>query len=129
SAGSASQGTRAPRRVTARLRLPRAARIRDEESLGALRRAPRVRGRWFVVAAMPNELDESRIAIRVAKKVLKSAVARNRIRRCAREVFRHLRPQLPPTDFLVSLIRPYGEATLQPARQELERLLVQAARR
>lgn len=81
------------------------------------------------MAAVPNEVDQPRLAVRVAKKVVKGAVARNRIRRCVKELFRQLRAHFPPTDFLVSLIHPYGEPTLQPARQELERLLAQAARR
>jgi ribonuclease P protein component len=88
-----------------------------------------VRGRWFVAAAMANGLGESRLAVRVAKKVMKSAVARNRMRRCVREVFRQLRSQFVPSDFLVSLVQPYRDPTLQAARQELERLLLQAARR
>jgi ribonuclease P protein component len=115
--------------VTGTLRLPRAARIRDEISLRALQRAGRARGRWFVAAAMPNGLGESRLAVRVAKKVMKSAVARNRIRRCVREVFRQLRPTFGASDFLVSLVQPYRSRSLQAARQELERLLVQAAQR
>jgi ribonuclease P protein component len=110
-------------------RLPRAARIRDETSLQALQRSARVRGRWFVVAAMANGLDESRLAVRVAKKVVKSAVGRNRMRRCVREVFRHTRGQLGSSDFLVSLAKPYHEKTRQSARHELQRLLLQAAKR
>lgn len=51
------------------------------------------------------------------------AVARNRIRRCVREVFRLQRNQLPPSDYFVSLIQPYRDSDLVPARQELERLL------
>ena len=81
------------------------------------------------MAAVPNGLGQARLAVRIAKKVVKGAVGRNRIRRCVKELFRQLRPQLPPTDFLVSLGHPYGEPTLQSARQELERLLFQAARR
>ncbi|MGH8663861.1 MAG: ribonuclease P protein component [Burkholderiales bacterium] len=115
--------------MTSRLRLPRAARIRDEISLRPLQRAGRARGRWFVAAAMANGLGESRLAVRVAKKVMKSAVARNRMRRCVREVFRHLRAAFVPSDFLVSLVQPYRSRSLQAARQELERLLAQAARR
>ncbi|MCC7082686.1 MAG: ribonuclease P protein component [Burkholderiales bacterium] len=115
--------------MTSGLRLPRAARIRDEVILRALQRAGRVRGRWFVAAALANGLDESRLAVRVAKKVMKSAVARNRIRRCVREVFRQLRPGLAPSDFLVSLVQPYRNRSLQAARQDIERLLVQAASR
>lgn len=60
--------------------------------------------------------------IRVAKQVSPSAVARNRIKRCVREVFRHHRGGLPPLDFFVSLIHPYREPSLLAARQELERL-------
>jgi ribonuclease P protein component len=115
--------------VTSGLRLPRAARIRDETSLRALQQARRVRGRWFVAAAVPNHLGESRLVVRVAKKVMRSAVARNRMRRCVREVFRQLRSQLVSSDSLVFLVQPYRERTLQAARQELERLLLQAARR
>ena len=105
------------------LRLPRTARIRDEASFRALRRAPRQRGRWFLVAAAPNDTGQSRLAVRVAKKVMKSAVARNRMRRCVKEVFRHQRHAFASTDFLVSLVQPYSEPSLQDARQELERLL------
>jgi ribonuclease P protein component len=88
-----------------------------------------VRGRWFVVAAVANGRVESRLVVRVAKKVMRSAVARNRMRRCVREVFRQLRSQFVPSDFLVFLVQPYRERTLHAARQELERLLLQAARR
>jgi ribonuclease P protein component len=54
---------------------------------------------------------------------LPRAVARNRIKRCVREVFRQHRDELPALDFFVSLIQPYKEPGLLAARQELERLL------
>lgn len=78
---------------------------------------------------MVNGLDESRLAVRIAKKVVKSAVGRNRMRRCVREVFRHTRWQFGSSDFLVSLATPYHEKTLQSARHELQQLLLQAAKR
>jgi ribonuclease P protein component len=115
--------------VTPRLRLPRAARIHEERTFQALRAAPRVRGRWFMVAAVPNGLERSRLAVRVAKKVMRSAVARNRVRRSVKETFRLQRAALAPADFLVSLVRPYCEQTLHPAREEVGRLLLQASRR
>lgn len=61
--------------------------------------------------------------VRVAKQVLPSAVSRNRIKRTVREVFRLQRNELPPFDYFVSLIQPYKDPSLLPARQELERLL------
>ncbi|HEY8507479.1 MAG TPA: ribonuclease P protein component, partial [Steroidobacteraceae bacterium] len=60
--------------------------------------------------------------------VMKSAVARNRIRRCVREVFRQRRPDLAPADYLITLMRPYCETALDDARAELGRLLSQAAK-
>jgi len=121
------QGTRPACRVSIRLRLPRAARIQDDPSVRTLRNAARNRGRWFLVAAMTNGTDRGRLLVRVAKKVMKSAVARNRMRRCVKEVFRQQRTALAPRDFLVSLIQPYREASLEPARRELERLFRVAA--
>ena len=109
------------------LRLPRAARIHDEASVRRLQSAARARGRWFAVAAIENGRDQSRLLLRIAKKVLKSAVARNRMRRCVKEVFRHHRAQLAVRDFLVFLIRPYRESSLGAARRELEQLLRGAA--
>jgi ribonuclease P protein component len=114
--------------VTPRLRLPRAARIRDDAGVGALQRVGASRGRWFAVAARANGLHCSRLAVRVAKRVMKSAVARNRMRRCVKEIFRHQRHAFAPADCLVSLIKPYREDSLRAARLELERLLRTAMR-
>ena len=104
-------------------RLPRTARIRSDERANALRSAARSRGRWFVVRRARNELGYARMLVRVAKPVLGSSVARNRIRRCVREVFRQERATLPGVDYFISLVQPYKEASLRAARRELERLL------
>ena len=82
-----------------------------------------MRGRWFIVRRLPNDLGAPRLAVRVAKKIVKSAVARNRFKRCVREVFRHERPALAAFDHLVSLIRPYEQSASEEARRELERML------
>jgi ribonuclease P protein component len=63
------------------------------------------------------------LLVRVAKQVLSNAVSRNRIKRTVREVFRLQRNNLPPSDYFVSLIHPYKDPSLLPARQELVRLL------
>ncbi|RPI47425.1 MAG: ribonuclease P protein component [Betaproteobacteria bacterium] len=96
----------------------------SEQRVNALRAAARVSGRWFVVRRCVNQVGFACLLVRVAKQVLRSAVARNRIRRCVREVFRQERSRLPEFDYFVSLIRPYREASLEPARQELKRLLL-----
>ncbi|MCC6535166.1 MAG: ribonuclease P protein component [Burkholderiales bacterium] len=104
-------------------RLPRAARIRSDQRAEELRSAARSRGRWFVLRRCGNDLGYARVLIRVAKHVMASAVARNRMRRCIREVFRHERSRLPAFDYFIALIHPYKEASLDPARRELARLL------
>jgi ribonuclease P protein component len=75
------------------------------------------------VRRVSNEVGYARILIRVAKQVLRSAVERNRMKRCVREVFRHHRGELASFDFFVSLIQPYKHPSLLDARQELEQLL------
>jgi len=109
--------------VKSRCRLPRAARITSDKRAEALRAAPRRRGRWFVVRQIGNDEGHARLLVRVAKQLLPNAVSRNRIKRTAREVFRLQRNKVPPVDYFVSLIHPYKDASLLPARQELERLL------
>lgn len=104
-------------------RLPRTARITSDQDASILRAAPRKRGRWFVIRRAVADQHYPRLLVRVAKQVLPRAVARNRIKRCVREVFRHQRNSLPPRDFFVSLIQPYKEPDLLAARRELERLL------
>jgi ribonuclease P protein component len=104
-------------------RLPPAARIRSDERAKILQAAPRVRGRWFLVRWASNDLGYARLLVRTAKHVARSAVVRNRIRRGVREVFRLRREKLASCDYFVSLIQPYNESDLGPARQELDRLL------
>ena len=118
---------RPDRVITVRF-VPKSKQLSAEKAVLALRAAGRVRGRWFIVSAATSALPHSRLAVRVAKKVVRSAVARNRIRRCVKEVFRQQCAGFEPADFLVSLIHPYREPTLRAAREELERLLPAARR-
>lgn len=76
-----------------------------------------------MVRQIGNDEGYARLLVRVAKQVLPKSVSRNRIKRIVREVFRLQRNDLPPVDYFVSLIHPYEDTSLLPARQELERLL------
>jgi len=66
--------------------------------------AERARIDWFLVMARPNECGHARLGLIVAKKQLRRAVDRNRVKRCAREAFRSIRAELPACDFVVRLI-------------------------
>lgn len=62
--------------------LKRAYRLRDRRSVARVYRHGRtVRGGPLSARVAPNQLDHSRLAVVVSKKVAKSAPARNRIRR------------------------------------------------
>lgn len=60
----------------------------------------------LVLYAAPNELSTTRIGITVGKRVAKSAVQRNRVRRRIRESLRSRYAQLQPGRDLVVIARP-----------------------
>ncbi len=76
----------------------------------------------FLILAAYNGLERGRLGLVIAKKQLKLAVARNRVKRISRELFRHKQQQLIGVD-LVVLCRP-GVKGLEKAeiRRKLDRL-------
>lgn len=61
----------------------------------------KVHGRCFLILARPNALPHARIGLVLAKKNLRRAVDRNRIRRLTREAFRLKQHQLPALDIVL----------------------------
>lgn len=61
----------------------------------------RVNDRWITVLATPNSLDQPRLGLAISRKVARTAVARNRIKRAIRESFRHHQGQLCALDIVV----------------------------
>jgi ribonuclease P protein component len=61
----------------------------------------RVSSKYFLILAKDQKLDETRLGIIVAKKNVKLAVQRNRIKRLLRESFRNERADLPKLDLIV----------------------------
>lgn len=99
----------------ARLRSPR-----DFETV--LARGTRLQEKHVSLAVMPNALDHARLGLAISARAVPGAVARNRIKRAARETFRARRAGLPAVD-VVLLARP-GAASAPRAelRATLERL-------
>jgi ribonuclease P protein component len=64
----------------------------------------RARTDTLLVMACPNNVGYPRLGMIVAKRLLKRAVDRNRVKRCVRESFRVLLPELPACDFVVRLL-------------------------
>ncbi|WP_022955212.1 ribonuclease P protein component [Perlucidibaca piscinae] len=86
----------------------------------------------FLLLATPSARPHSRIGFIVAKKKVRLAVDRNRIKRCMRENFRFLQADMPPMD-IVFLARNDLAALTNPqlhaaCRDSLKRLARKAAK-
>jgi ribonuclease P protein component len=64
----------------------------------------RARTDYVMVMVRPNQVGFPRLGMIVAKRLLRRAVDRNRVKRCVRESFRLVLPELPPCDFVVRLL-------------------------
>jgi len=113
---------------TPRHTLPRECRLRSGAGFRcAYAEGTRARGELLVVVAVPNGLEHARLGLSVGKRVSKSAVRRNRVRRRLREAFRLRRGELGTgLDYVVI---PTGAWAREPAAKELEAELVHLARR
>ncbi|MHA7878690.1 MAG: ribonuclease P protein component [Saccharospirillum sp.] len=70
--------------------------------------------------AKPGKRSEPRLGFVLSKKNVRTAVARNRVKRAARETFRHLHADLPALDIILLGRKGLGELS-QPELQSLIR--------
>lgn len=77
----------------------------------------RVANPSLLLLAVPNDRDHPRLGMVVAKKNIRLAVDRNRVKRAARETFRQFQHQLDAVD-IIFLARK-GLAELTPKQQAL----------
>ena len=61
----------------------------------------RLNNSWMTLLAVPNQLQYPRLGLAISRKVARTAVARNRIKRVSRESFRHWQTRLDPLDIVV----------------------------
>ena len=83
----------------------------------------RFNDKLFQITACSNTLGFARLGLSIAARLVGNSVARNRIRRVAREVFRLAQFELPGFDLVVSARSPAGTASLGELRADLSRLL------
>lgn len=57
--------------------------------------------RCFTVLFCHNKRDQPRLGLAIAKRLVRRATARNRLKRLVRESFRAAAPNLPPVDIVV----------------------------
>jgi ribonuclease P protein component len=80
-----------------------------------------------IVAALSLDRAQSRLGLALAKKQLKRAHDRNRVKRHVREAFRHQLPRLAGLECVAMAKAIAGTATNPALRAEIDALLVQAA--
>ena len=101
-AASASPSDAAPLFVVAPATFPRAARLLTPRDFARLRGiSRRVGTRHLTAEVAPTGQAIARLGLAVSRRVSKSAVRRNRIKRIARDSFRRHRDRLPAVDILV----------------------------
>jgi ribonuclease P protein component len=85
--------------------------------------------KYFTVLAIRNQLDHPRLGLAIAKKVIKRAVDRNRIKRIARESFRLRQHTLTALDIVVLARKDALTASSEVLRISLEKHFLQLVKR
>ena len=92
----------------------------------AYKNGSRARGDVVTVVVVANGTDVTRLGLSVGRKVWRSAVRRNRVRRVFREAFRLSYPELPVGVDVIMIGAPAAEPALEATRKELVRLVDKA---
>ncbi|NWG30439.1 MAG: ribonuclease P protein component [Rhodocyclaceae bacterium] len=99
--------SRGPVADSGRLGFGRAFRLLRPQEFAAVFSARRTsRGTRFVLHYKENGLPHPRLGLVIPKKLARTAVLRNAIKRQAREAFRLNRPGLPAFDLVLRLVQP-----------------------
>lgn len=84
------------------------------------RRGRKFTDAYFVVAVLGNDVPHARLGLSIATRTFGSAVARNRIKRLARETFRLQQHTLPCVDVTIAAREAAGRAPPGALRASLE---------
>ncbi|MBX2838343.1 MAG: ribonuclease P protein component [Gammaproteobacteria bacterium] len=114
---------RLPKNQSVSTSFPRHARLLDKAAYGAVfRRSRRCSDQYWQVLVHPHSRDTARMGLAIAKKRAKHAVTRNRIKRIARESFRHHRGSLSGLDVVVMNRDAAAQASAAELRVALDKL-------
>ena len=110
--------------------LSRRHRFRGRDSFRPLLRGPRkYTGKYAVLHVSPAVTPAGRFGISVGRKTAKQAVERNRIKRCAREVFRRHELKLNNVDVVLTLTPRFKPDLVGELAMELGELMDRARSR
>jgi ribonuclease P protein component len=105
---------------------PRRYRLTRREGFSRILQQRAQTADWFALHSQPNAESCARLGISVSKRIVPSAVNRNRIKRLVREVFRVRKNTGIARDIVVRLRKPLGEQDKTQARVVLAEMLSKA---
>ena len=108
-------------RATYRLR-----KTDEFSSVFAFRRS--LRGKRFDLLYRPNTAGTARLGVAVSKRILRTAVDRNQVKRIVRESFRMLRGGLPQYDLVVRVLPGADVRNRGSLREEIDALFARLAK-
>jgi ribonuclease P protein component len=99
------------------------------EFLAVYDKGKKIQSRTFVLYAMENNLPFHRLGITVSRKI-GNAVARNRVKRRLREIFRRDKPaNLPSMDLVINARKGAAQVEFAPLREEFQNVLGRLGKR
>ncbi|NYT46406.1 MAG: ribonuclease P protein component [Candidatus Methanofishera endochildressiae] len=103
-------------------RFPPHVRLREPaEFKSVFAKAERSTDKYFTVLAIVNELNHARLGLAIAKKNIKRAVDRNKIKRSARESFRLQQQAMTNIDIVVMARREAATANSKTLQASLDK--------
>ena len=106
-----------------KLAFPRELRLLTPSHYSRIFNEPaRVTNQYFTLLAKPNDLSHPRLGLTIAKKRVKKAVQRNRLKRLARDSFRLTQHQLDNIDIVLMVKNGVDELSNDMLNQQLSKL-------
>jgi ribonuclease P protein component len=106
-------------------KFPFSKRLHRPEEFERVLRNKAITDKWLALHSTENTIGSNRLGIIVSKRVVAKSVARNRIKRAIREVFRQSPlVEINALDFVVRLRRNLREEETMEFRRSLSRLLM-----
>ncbi|MFA6120545.1 MAG: ribonuclease P protein component [Sideroxydans sp.] len=105
---------------------PRRYRLTRREGFSRILQQRAHTNSWFALHAQPNTENFSRLGVSVSKRIIPSAVQRNRIKRLIRESFRLRSKSEVARDIVIRLRKPLGKQDRVLARAVLVEMLSKA---
>lgn len=103
--------------------LPKQAKLlKTDEFSSVFNLRKRIAGPYLVMRFGINTLNRPRLGLVVSKKIAKSAVERNYMRRVLRELFRLNQHHLPPVDLIVQVQKKFEKPGFGVIQQEFQHL-------